>query len=108
MRNTKLPTMKEFKEEARALRKQDLAIQQPMQALDILAQKYGYDHWKALRPDIEDKEYIELPTRKEFKDEAKEFRINQPEIKSHSAALNLLAKIYGYENWNTLSTKLVE
>ncbi len=47
-----------------------------------------------------------LPTRQEFKDEARQLRKDNPEITSHGAALHLLSKKYGYNNWNYLSTIL--
>ena len=43
-----------------------------------------------------------LPSLEEFKQQAKDLKKSNTEIKNYSEALEVLAKKYGYRNWNTL------
>ena len=43
-----------------------------------------------------------LPSLEEFKQQAKDLKKSNTEIKNYSEALEVLAKEYGYRNWNTL------
>lgn len=58
MRNTKLPTMKELKDEARKLRSQNPEITSHNAALDLVSHKYGYKNWKTIRPKLLDEDHI--------------------------------------------------
>lgn len=49
-----------------------------------------------------------LPTRQEFKDEARQLRKDRPEIPNHGTALHILSRKYGYQTWNVMSTKLID
>lgn len=103
MRNTKLPTMKELKDEARKLRSQNPEITSHNAALDLVSHKYGYKNWKTIRPLLQNKEEIfednNLPIFQVFKKEAKELSFLDPSISSYDAALDALAVLYGYKNW---------
>ena len=50
MRNTILPSLEEFKKEAKTLRENNLELKSHGEALNKLAMNYGHRSWKAIRP----------------------------------------------------------
>lgn len=53
---TTLPSVKEFKNEARELRSKDKTIKNHTTALNRLAKKYGYKNWDTIKPLLPEKE----------------------------------------------------
>lgn len=52
MENTTLPSIENFKKEARQLREKDETIKSHTKSLNILARKYGYKNWNTIRPEL--------------------------------------------------------
>jgi len=52
MKNTTLPSIEDFKKEAKQLREKDETIKGHMNSLHILARKYGYKNWNTIRPEL--------------------------------------------------------
>ncbi len=62
MQNTTLPSIQEFKKQAKALKKKDKNIKSLGHALNIMAQKFGHKNWNTIKDNLEDKEPLVFTT----------------------------------------------
>lgn len=72
MQNTTLPSIQEFKKQAKELKKKDKNIKSLGHALNIMAQKFGHKNWNTIKDYLVDKEplvfttvYINIYTRQD-------------------------------------------